>query len=54
MTAADETAWRPREGEIVGALTPSVETLGDPAARRTVSFTSRGFPDGLMVGEIAI
>lgn len=49
-----ETAWHPREGEIVGVLTPAVATLADPESRRTLPFTSRQFPDGLLVEGIDV
>lgn len=43
------TAWRLDASEIVGVLTPEVELLGDPERRETLPFTSRQFPDGLLV-----
>ena len=41
-------------GEIVGVLTPLVEELADPRARRELPFTSRAFPKGLLVEGISI
>ncbi len=49
-----DTAWRPREGEIVGVLTPGVATLAQREARRTLPFTSSHFPDGLLVEGIDV
>lgn len=49
-----DTAWRPREGEITGVLTPHVAALGDPAARRTLPFTSDRFPEPLLVEGIDV
>jgi 8-oxo-dGTP pyrophosphatase MutT (NUDIX family) len=43
-----------RAGEIVGLLTPFVEELADPAARRELPFSSRALPDGLLVEGISI
>jgi len=49
-----DTAWRPREGEIAGVLTPHVAALGDPDARRTLPFTSDRFPEPLLVEGIDV
>jgi 8-oxo-dGTP pyrophosphatase MutT (NUDIX family) len=49
-----DTAWRLDAAEVVGVLTPTVELLGDPAARATLPFTSSHFPDGLLVEGIDV
>lgn len=43
-----------RADEIVGLLTPLVDDLADPAARRELPFSSRALPDGLLVDGISI
>ncbi len=48
------TIWRPDAAEVVGILTPPVELLGDPERRETLRFSSRRFPDGLLVEGIAL
>jgi len=48
------TVWRLDATEIVGLLTPTVEQLGNPAARATLPFTSSHFPEGLMVEGIDV
>jgi 8-oxo-dGTP pyrophosphatase MutT (NUDIX family) len=48
------TAWRLDATEIVGVLTPEVELLGDPELRETLPFTSRQFPDGLLVEGVDV
>jgi len=37
--------WRPQPAEVARLLTPAVETLGDPAERRRLPFTSSSFPE---------
>ena len=51
---APDAAFQLRAGEIVGLLTPLVEELADPAARRELPFSSQALPDGLLVEGIAI
>ena len=46
--------WRPSEDEVVDVLTPLVEDLGRPDARRELPFTSARFPEGLLVDGIPI
>lgn len=48
------TAWRLDTTEVVGVLTPEVELLGDPERRETLPFTSRQFPDGLLVEGVDV
>jgi len=43
-----------QEAEIVGVLTPSVERLADPAARATLPFTSRRYPEPIHVDGIDV
>jgi 8-oxo-dGTP pyrophosphatase MutT (NUDIX family) len=43
-----------RADEIVGLLTPFVEELADPEARRELPFVSSAIPDGLLVEGISI
>jgi 8-oxo-dGTP pyrophosphatase MutT (NUDIX family) len=52
--APADTTWTLRAGEIVGVLTPPVELLGDPARRELLPFTSRQFPDGLLVEGVDV
>ena len=49
-----DTTWRLQETEIVGLLTPSARALADPAARATLPFTSRRFPEPLLVEGIDV
>lgn len=49
-----DTAWEPLPGEIAGILTPRVEALGDPAARRTLPFTSSSYPEPLLVEGVDV
>jgi 8-oxo-dGTP pyrophosphatase MutT (NUDIX family) len=49
-----ETVWRLDAAEIVGVLTPPVQMLTDPAVRATLPFTSRQFPDGLLVEGVDV
>jgi 8-oxo-dGTP pyrophosphatase MutT (NUDIX family) len=49
-----DTRWRLQEAEIVGILNPSAEALADPAARNRLPFTSRRFPEPLMVDGIDV
>ena len=45
-------SWRLQETEVVGVLTPTVETLTDPAVRATLPFTSLRHPEPLEVDGI--
>jgi len=47
-----QTDWILQEGEIVGVLTPAVADLADPAARRTLPFTSVRHAEPLLVEGI--
>jgi 8-oxo-dGTP pyrophosphatase MutT (NUDIX family) len=47
-----ETVWRLDAVEIAGVLTPPARLLADPAARSTLPFTSRAFPEPLLVDGI--
>jgi 8-oxo-dGTP pyrophosphatase MutT (NUDIX family) len=49
-----DATFQLRAEEIVGLLTPSVEELADPAARRELPFSSARHPDGLLVEGISI
>jgi 8-oxo-dGTP pyrophosphatase MutT (NUDIX family) len=49
-----DTAWEPLPGEIAGILTPRVEALGDPAARRTLPFSSSRYPEPLLVEGVDV
>lgn len=48
------TAWRLDLTEVVGILTPEIEPLADPAGRELLPFTSRQYPDGLVVEGVAL
>lgn len=47
-----QTDWRLQEAEILGVLTPTVTALADPAARRTLPFTSLRHREPLLVEGI--
>ena len=49
-----QTGWRLQESEIVAVLTPTVRQLADPAARRTLPFTSVRHPEPLLVEGIDV
>ena len=49
-----DTEWRLQPDEVVRLLTPRVEMLGDPAARRRLPFTSSHFPEPLDVEGIDV
>ncbi len=49
-----DTSWRLQEDEIVGVLTPSARALVDPASRARLPFTSRRFPEPLLVDGIDV
>jgi len=46
--------WRLQPDEVVRLLTPSVEMLGDPAARRRLPFSSSYFPEPIDVEGIDV
>jgi 8-oxo-dGTP pyrophosphatase MutT (NUDIX family) len=46
--------WRPNEEEVVEVLTPHVDELARPEARREVLFTSARWPEGLLVDGIPV
>lgn len=48
------TRWDLQEDEIAGVLTPSVADLADPAARRTLPFTSLRHTEPLLVDGIDV
>jgi hypothetical protein len=47
-------AWALQKTEIVGVLTPTVSSLADPTARRTLPFTSIRHPQPLLVEGIDV
>ena len=49
-----DTQWRLQPDEVVRLLTPAVEMLGDPAARRRLPFTSSHFPEPIDVEGIDV
>jgi 8-oxo-dGTP pyrophosphatase MutT (NUDIX family) len=49
-----DATFQLRAEEIVGLLTPSVEELADPAARRELPFASTAIPGGMLVEGISI
>jgi 8-oxo-dGTP pyrophosphatase MutT (NUDIX family) len=49
-----DVEWRPSEEEVVEVLTPLVEDLARPDARRELLFTSARWPEGLLVDGIPI
>lgn len=49
-----DVAWRPNEDEVVEVLTPAVDELAAPDARREVLFTSARWPEGLLVDGIPV
>ena len=51
--SADVT-WRPNEDEVAEVLTPAVDELGAPDARRELLFTSAHWPEGLLVDGIPV
>jgi hypothetical protein len=50
---ADAT-WRPNEDEVVEVLTPAVDELAAPGARRELLFTSSLWPEGRVVDGIPV
>ncbi len=49
-----DVTWRLQPDEVVRVLTPTVESLGDPVARRLLPFTSAYFPEPLEVEGIDV
>jgi 8-oxo-dGTP pyrophosphatase MutT (NUDIX family) len=49
-----DTPWRLDATEVVGLLTPELAGLADPARRATLPFTSRRYPDGLLVEGVDV
>jgi 8-oxo-dGTP pyrophosphatase MutT (NUDIX family) len=49
-----DAVFAPDPGEVVEVLTPAVEELWDPAARRELLFTSARWPEGLLVDGIPV
>jgi 8-oxo-dGTP pyrophosphatase MutT (NUDIX family) len=48
------TQWRPNPDEVAEVLTPAVDELWDPEIRRELLFTSKRWPEGLLVDGIPI
>jgi 8-oxo-dGTP pyrophosphatase MutT (NUDIX family) len=51
---AAAASWRPNADEVVEVLTPAVEELAAPGARRELLFTSARWPEGLLVDGIPV
>jgi 8-oxo-dGTP pyrophosphatase MutT (NUDIX family) len=51
---AADASWRPNEDEVVEVLTPAVDELAAPDARRELLFTSARWPGGLLVDGIHV
>lgn len=49
-----DTAWRLDATEVVGLLTPDLMGLADRARRATLPFTSRHYPNGLLVEGVDV
>ena len=49
-----EASWRPNEDEVADVLTPAVDDLAAPGARRELLFTSARWPEGLLVDGIPV
>ena len=49
-----DLTWRPNEDEVVEVLTPAVDELAAPGARRELLFTSARWPEGLLVDGIPV
>lgn len=49
-----DVAWRLQPDEVSRVLTPAVEALADPAARRRLPFTSTHFPEPFEVEGIDV
>jgi hypothetical protein len=49
-----DVIWRPNEEEVVEVLTPAVEELAAPDARRELLFTSARWPEGVLVDGIPV
>ncbi len=48
------TSWRPNTDEVADVLTPAVDELAAPDARRELLFTSAHWPEGLLVDGIPV
>jgi 8-oxo-dGTP pyrophosphatase MutT (NUDIX family) len=51
---AADASWRPNDDEVVEVLTPAVDELAAPDARRELLFTSARWPEGLLVDGIPV
>jgi 8-oxo-dGTP pyrophosphatase MutT (NUDIX family) len=51
---AADAPWRPNADEVADVLTPAVEELAAPDARRELLFTSARWPEGLLVDGIPV
>jgi 8-oxo-dGTP pyrophosphatase MutT (NUDIX family) len=51
---AADASWRPNEDEVVEVLTPAVDELAAPDARRELLFTSARWPEGLLVDGVPV
>jgi 8-oxo-dGTP pyrophosphatase MutT (NUDIX family) len=51
---ASDASWRPSEDEVAEVLTPAVDELAAPDARRELLFTSARWPEGLLVDGIPV
>jgi 8-oxo-dGTP pyrophosphatase MutT (NUDIX family) len=49
-----DATWRPNEDEVVEVLTPPVDELAAPGARRELLFTSSLWPEGRLVDGIPV
>ena len=47
-------SWRPNTDEVAEVLTPAVDELAAPGARRELLFTSARWPEGLLVDGIPV
>ena len=51
---AADASWRPNEDEVAEVLTPALDDLAAPDARRELLFTSARWPEGLLVDGIPV
>jgi 8-oxo-dGTP pyrophosphatase MutT (NUDIX family) len=51
---AADASWRPNEDEVAEVLTPALDELAAPDARRELLFTSARWPEGLLVDGIPV
>src|SRR5438874_4445718 len=49
-----DASWHPNEDEVVEVLTPAVDELAAPDARRELLFTSARWPEGRLVDGIPV